>query len=76
MTYAEFLSVVEKYHDCHRGLRYGQVVMNCLWSMDLELYEQVCLNHLDVFQSTDVTDVAQTLSFVSARLQSPHRSAI
>lgn len=76
MTGPEFLSRVAKYHDCHSTLRYGQSVMNCLWSLNPELYEEVCNNKLDVYHTTDDTDIAQTVLFVSTRLQSLNRSAV
>ena len=50
--------------------------MNCLWSLDPELYEEVCINKLDVYHTTDATDIAQTVLFVSTRLQSLNRSAV
>ncbi len=70
MTNAEFLSIVEKYQDYHSGLRYGQIIMNCLRSVNPELYEEVCINNLDVYDTTDAADIAQTLLFVSTRLPS------
>ena len=76
MTGPEFLSRVENYHNYHSTLRYGQSIMNCLWSLDPELYEEVCINKLDVYHTTDATDIAQTVLFVSTRLQSLNRSAV
>ena len=76
MTGTEFLSSVEKYHNYHPTLRYGQSIMNCLWSLNPELYEEVCINKLDVYHTTDATDIAQTVLFVSTRLQSLNRSAV
>ena len=66
-TFDEFLTLVEAYHRQHPAHRYGQAVMNLLYSVRPDLYERAQHEHLDVFYTHDSAEVNATLAWLKQR---------
>lgn len=72
MTYDAFVTIVDKYHQYHPYDRYGQAVMNVLYSIHPNLYNRLCANHLDIFHATDQSSIESALDWIRREL-SPHK---
>lgn len=67
MTYDKFLHSVDQYCSKHLRMRYGQAVMNVLYSFDQTLHDQVISDGLDIFYVTNRADIDRTLAYLQAR---------
>lgn len=63
-----FMTALDGYCRHHPTLRYGQCVMNVLYSMNPDLHKRVCDEKLDVFYSTDMEEIGTLLAWISLRL--------
>ena len=70
MTFDKFLSLVNDYHAHYPEQRYGQSLMNVLWSVNPTLYEQVRAAQLDVFYTTDVAKIEQLVQYLETQFSS------
>jgi cysteine sulfinate desulfinase/cysteine desulfurase-like protein len=64
MTFANFLSLVDQYAQHHASHRYGQSVMNVLYSLRPDLHECARVNRCDIFYTTDTTEIATMLQWL------------
>lgn len=67
MRYAAFLTLVEEYQRSHPSLRWGQCVMNVLFSLQPRLYESLLSSDLDCFYTTDASEVQRTLTYLATQ---------
>lgn len=70
MTLPTFLSLVSQYHAHYPEQRYGQSLMNVLWSVNPTLYEQVRAAQLDVFYTTDAAKIQQLVQYLETQFSS------
>lgn len=61
MTFDKFLALVNQYHAHHPTQRYGQSVMNVLYSLQPELYNRAIENRFDIFYTSESTEIEAML---------------
>lgn len=67
MTFDQFMIIVDEYYCQYPEMRFGQALMNCLWTIDPQMYNFIKETKIDCFYDTTIAE--KTIAFLKKNWQ-------